>query len=141
MIKKILIPSVLLLATNTSWAYDSQHYQTEFETLSIKEMDETKGKVGPLIPIIGAGVTGSALGIMGAYATAPNNKPSMATIVSSGASGFVGGVATPLMGGGMLGLLAGGSLGVSAQGAVYSMLNKSDKCVVIPGYCDSNSNK
>lgn len=59
------------------------------------EMEETKGKVGPVI--VGA-ASGIVTGVIGAYATAPNNSPSNLNIIAGGAGGAVGGALYPIIG-------------------------------------------
>ncbi|WP_454878487.1 hypothetical protein [Serratia inhibens] len=89
---------------------DSQY--KEYEPMSAEEMEDTKGKVGPLVIILAKGGIGAGVAIAGAYATSPNNSPSTSDIISSGTGGFVGGVLTPAMG-----ATAASALGLSAMGA------------------------
>lgn len=84
----------------------------EFEPMTTEEMEDTKGKVGPLVIIVAKGVAGAGVAIAGTYATSPNNSPSTSDIISSGVGGFVGGALSPFMG-----TTAAGALGVSAFGA------------------------
>lgn len=84
----------------------------EFEPMTAEEMEDTKGKVGPLVIIVAKGVAGAGVAIAGTYATSPNNSASTSDIISSGVGGFVGGALSPFMG-----TTAAGALGVSAFGA------------------------
>lgn len=61
---------------------DSQY--KEYEPMSAEEMEDTKGKVGPLVIILAKGGIGAGVAIAGAYATSPNNSPSTSDIISSG---------------------------------------------------------
>ncbi|MEQ1962828.1 hypothetical protein ABLB69_06565 [Xenorhabdus khoisanae] len=133
--KKFIIISLLVLSTPVSIGANAINFEKvdvkeelsiselkydDFRTMNVEEMERTKGKVGPLIPILVAaavrGGAGAAVGIGQAFSTAPGYDPTVNEIWAGGIGGFVGGLVSPL------GILPAGALGLSAWGAAQHMI-------------------
>ncbi|UTN98887.1 MULTISPECIES: hypothetical protein [Serratia] len=100
---------LLMIADIKEFGYSS------FEPLNIEELDETKGKVGPLIlGAIGAvGGAGASVGMD--YSNGQSVNWGNAT--TAGVAGFVTGATGGIIGGTITGAAASAALGASAAGA------------------------
>ncbi|WP_346828215.1 hypothetical protein [Serratia inhibens] len=100
---------LLMIADIKAFGYGS------FEPLNTEELDETKGKVGPLIlGAIGAvGGAGASVGMD--YSNGQSVNWGNAT--TAGVTGFVTGATGGIMGGTITGAAASAALGASAAGA------------------------
>lgn len=91
-----------------------------FEPLNIEELDETKGKVGPLVlgAITAIGAAGTSVGI-----DYSNDQPvNWGNAVTAGVGGFVAGASGGLIGGSLSGAAASAALGASASGATNALI-------------------
>lgn len=95
---------------------------SSFEPLNIDELDETKGKVGPLIlgVIAAAGGAGASIGIDYSNGQTIN----WGNAATAGVAGFVTGISGGLLGGTISGAAASAALGASAAGASHAAIGR-----------------
>ncbi|MCT2388522.1 hypothetical protein [Erwinia pyrifoliae] len=89
----------------------------DFNVMNNQEMEETRGKVGPAVIIVGKAIAGAGVAIGNACASAPNNSSGTSKVIFQGVGGFVAGGLNPLVG-----PAAAGVPGLSAHGATQAFL-------------------